>query len=125
MNHHLKFGSVEAIRAQEKTALGMDSLLRLLFKSPQQPQQSIENSQRMRWPARDEQINRNNRSCAVIDLRVTRERPTGDGARTHGNGNLWLGHSIPGFFECELHIFGNRSSNDQPICVARRSDELN
>jgi hypothetical protein len=60
--------AVEVTRAQEKTALGTDSLPRLLFKFTQEPQQSIKNSQRMRWPAGDEQINRNNRSCAVIDL---------------------------------------------------------
>jgi hypothetical protein len=51
----------------------------------QQPEEGIQNHQRMGRTARDIQVNRHHHVSPVVDLRVINEGITSNGAGTHGN----------------------------------------
>ena len=75
------------------------------FQAAEQPQQAVENRQRMGRAAGDVQIDRHDAVGAVVDLGVVAERAARDGARADGDHDLRRGHRLVGLLQGAVSCF--------------------
>ena len=67
----------------------------------QQPQDAVEDGQRMGRTSRNEEIDRNDAACAVMLLGVINVRPTGNRAGAHGDHDLGRRHGLVGLLQSQ------------------------
>ena len=94
------------------------------LKPPDNFQQGVEYSQRVRRAAGDEDIHGHGRGRAVVRFGMVGINAAGNRTCSYGDHDFRRGHGLIGFFQGKPHVFGDRSGNQQPVGVARRSDEL-
>src|SRR5438552_1573581 len=92
-------------------------------KPAEQPQQAVEDRVRMRGTAGDVEIDGKNVLDPVAHLRVTAEQATGYRAGAGGDDQLGLGDGFVGSQRRLLHVYGQRTGDEDAVGMPGRSNE--
>ena len=94
------------------------------LKTAEQAKQTIEDRDWVRWTSRNIEVNRKQILESVARFCMTTKYATRDGAGASCDDQFWLGHRLVGAQGCFTHVLGDRPSDQDPVCMSRRGDEV-